>query len=86
MALVESNLFKRGMKVPDFLLQDTISGKDLSLASLKGKNYKKRNFLSGEDVFSDAMRQKQREYTLVLKVNDEMFRIFWWVVSENARF
>ncbi|MFA7273922.1 MAG: thioredoxin family protein [Crocinitomicaceae bacterium] len=37
MALIESNPFHLGEKAPDFILFDTISGKNLSLQTLKGK-------------------------------------------------
>lgn len=38
MALTESNMLPLGTQAPDFTLPDTVSGKDLSLADIKGAN------------------------------------------------
>ena len=37
MALTPSNFFEKGKEAPDFLLPDTVSGKNLSLKDVKGK-------------------------------------------------
>ena len=37
MSLVESNMLPLGTKAPDFTLPDTVSGKDICLAEMKGK-------------------------------------------------
>ena len=58
----------------------------LELRSDKGKLIKEKNYKSGDDIFSDVLNQKQGEYVLVLKVEDEVFKTFKCVVSRAAKF